>query len=77
MAKCRHCHVEIIWAKTEWGKDIPLDYRPEDAPGLDLFAIVGGVARVVREVQRADFRAEGARLYAPHRRFCRRERSVA
>jgi len=71
MARCRDCGVEIVWARTPRGRNIPLDYRQDDGQGRDLFVIVGGVAVVVREVQRAEVRANGGRLYPPHRRFCR------
>lgn len=29
MSNCRSCHAEIIWAKTESGKAMPLDAKPE------------------------------------------------
>jgi hypothetical protein len=29
MANCRSCGAEIVWAKTERGKAIPLDAKPE------------------------------------------------
>ena len=74
MAKCRWCPgVEIIWAKTVRGRDIPLDYRFDEGEGRELF-VIDRIAHVVTEVQRAEVRAAGARLYAPHRRFCMRRK---
>ena len=29
MSKCRGCGAEIVWARTDRGRDIPLDAKPE------------------------------------------------
>lgn len=76
MARCRRCRAEVIWAVTERGRDIPLDYRRDEREGMDLFVVVRGIATVVKEISRAEVRAAGGRLYAPHSRFCKAAESA-
>lgn len=36
MAKCRSCGAEIVWAKTETGKSIPIDAEPVNEGNIHL-----------------------------------------
>jgi hypothetical protein len=46
MSKCSSCGSEIIWAKTENGKAMPLDAAPVDPTKVDgTCLLIDGVAR--------------------------------
>jgi hypothetical protein len=46
MSRCRSCNAEIIWARTESGKAMPLDAEPTEDGNVKIvggFAVVGGL----------------------------------
>lgn len=49
LAKCRGCHLEIRWARTERGKAIPID--PAPVPDGNLVVSDGGIAHVLRATE--------------------------
>jgi len=36
MSNCKSCKTKIIWMKTVWGKNIPVDWK-EEIQGQDFF----------------------------------------
>jgi hypothetical protein len=50
-AKCRGCHKPIRWAKTEHGKNIPLD--PDPVPDGNIVVTDAGIAHVLRSTEMA------------------------
>lgn len=57
---CRSCRKPITWVKTEKGKNIPLDSRPDPNGNL---VVRGGVAHFVKPGQRVEM---GERLFVSH-----------
>ena len=68
-AECRACKAPMIWAKTEKGKNMPVDADPVEDGTFGLFAEDGEVAAVFHTKARAREDWDGD-LYKPHWATC-------
>ena len=78
MSACRSCEAPVVWAKTEAGKNMPMDETPvegdekfwqardPDRPLNGLFSLVRGVARRATDEDRRLRRP----LYTSHFATC-------
>jgi hypothetical protein len=69
MITCSTCGNEIIWARTETGKRMPID--PTPSPDGNLVLSRGEMLPTVRPVSRISDRAPGTPLYKSHFATCK------
>lgn len=45
-SECKSCKAKILWARTEYGNLMPLDFQPDHHKGN--IALIDGVAKVIK-----------------------------